>query len=81
MYRPAEFDFPPSRGRSGFNLAPGGAMVDVGIAPTDGPLETVGSWELDPRSRLVLRREGEEYERVLEIVSIDEDRLVVRKSR
>ncbi len=56
-------------------------MVDVGIAPTDGPLETVGSWELDPRSRLVLRREGEEYERVLEIVSIDEDRLVVRKSR
>ena len=51
VYRPNTFDFPPSRGRTGFTLESGGVIKRYEIAPTDGLEERMGEWEqLDKRS-------------------------------
>ena len=79
VFRPAAFEFPPSRGRRSFELKPDGNLVEGGIAPTDGPLETQGTWELEDDDRLVLRLDPSETPRVMQIASVDEDRLVIEK--
>lgn len=78
VFRPAAFEFPPSRGRRSFELRPDGALVEGGIGPTDRPVETQGIWELRD-DRLVLRRGPSETPRVMRIASVDDDRLVVEK--
>lgn len=47
VFRPATYDFPPSRGRTGFELRPDGTLIQIGIGATDRPVETSGTWELD----------------------------------
>ena len=77
VFRPASFGFPPSRGRAGFELRPNQSFVDIGIAPTDGPQESSGSWTLqDDRLRLSTPLSST---RTLQIVSASKDKLVVRK--
>jgi hypothetical protein len=78
VFRPAAFKFPPSRGRRSFELKPEGALLEGGIGPTDRPVETQGSWELQD-DRLVLRRGPSEASRVMRIASVEDDRLVVEK--
>ena len=80
VFRPAAFEFPPSRGRRSFELKPDGALAEGGIGPTDRPVETQGSWELEDDDRLVLRpgRSGG-APRVMRIASVDDDRLVIEK--
>ena len=78
VFRPAAFEFPPSRGRRSFELKPDGVLLEGGIGPTDRPLETQGSWELQGDS-LVLRRGTSETPRVMRIASVEDDRLVVEK--
>ena len=79
VFRPAAFDFPPSRGRRSFELRPDGGLVEGGIGPTDRPTETHGTWELEDDERLVLRPDPSRPPRVLRIASVDEDRLVIEK--
>jgi hypothetical protein len=80
VYRPASYPLPRSRGRTGFELRPDGTMRHVGIGPTDLPQETAGSWGLEeddvPRIRIRLHT-GDTQE--LPILSVEQDRLVVRK--
>ena len=78
VFRPAAFKFPPSRGRRSFELKPDGALLEGRIGPTDRPLETQGTWELQGDS-LVLHRGPLEAPRVMRIASVDDDRLVVEK--
>jgi hypothetical protein len=80
VYRPAGYELPPARGRSGFELRPDQTVTNVGIGPTDVPEETTGSWELEeddvPTVRIHLNT-GETQK--LPIISVEKDRLVVRK--
>ncbi len=78
VYRPASFAFPPSRGRAGFDLKPNQSFVEIGIAPTDGPQESSGTWKLQD-DHLQLEPSSSASPRTLQIVSADADRLVVRK--
>jgi hypothetical protein len=78
VFRPATFEFPPSRGRMSFELKPDGSLVEGGIGPTDRPVETQGTWELED-DRLVLRPDPSETPRLMKIASVDEDRLVIEK--
>jgi hypothetical protein len=78
VFRPAAYEFPPSRGRRSFELMPDGTLVEGRIGPTDRPVETRGTWELRD-DRLVLRRDPSETPRVMRIASVDDDRLVVEK--
>jgi hypothetical protein len=79
VFRPAAFEFPPSRGRRSFELRPDGSLVEGRIGPTDRPLETEGTWELEDDDRLVLRPDPSETPRRMRIASVDEDRLIIEK--
>jgi len=80
VFRPASFKFPPSRGRKGFELKADGVQITTSIGPTDRPLETQGKWKLDNAGRLAFySTSGTEPTRVMEISSVDKDRLVIKK--
>jgi hypothetical protein len=80
VFRPASFKFPPSRGRKAFELRADGVLIETGIGPTDRPQETQGTWKLENAGRLALystSRSGPT--RVMEIASVNKDRLVIKK--
>lgn len=80
VFRPAAFQFPPSRGRAGFDLKADGKLVNQGIAPTDGTTETIGTWKLEDDSTLAFYLgKVKTPSRSLKIISADKDRLVVKK--
>ena len=78
VFRPEAFDFPPSRGRRSFDLKPDGSLGEGRIGPTDRPLESQGTWELEDQ-RLLLRTDPSQTPRVLRIASVNEDRLVIER--
>jgi hypothetical protein len=73
VYRPAGHSFPPARGRRGLDLRPDGSYVAHGPGPADKPTSRPGRWEPAGEGRV---RIGDEE---LEIVSLEPDRLVVRR--
>jgi|SRR5579864_5771389 len=79
VFRPASFAFGRSRGRAGFDLKPNGSLVEIGIAPADGPTESSGTWSLRGRQLQFFKTAETNPSRTLEIVSADRDRLVVKK--
>ena len=79
VYRPAEFPFPPSRGRTGFELQSGHRCAGFGIAPADGVEEYAATWELDDDDRLTIYDARQRPVHVMQLVSLEGDRLVVRK--
>ena len=80
VFRPANFQFPPSRGRKGFELKAEGVLIATDIGPTDRPLETEGKWKLDDVGRLAFYSTSRpEPTRVMEISYVDKDRLVIKK--
>lgn len=79
VFRPASYDFPPARGRTSFALQSGGKLVEGGIAPTDARTETEGTWKIDGDNLVFYTKSASEPSRVLQIVSVDKDRLVVKK--
>ena len=79
VFRPASFKFPPSRGRAGFDLKANQSYIDIGIAPTDGPQESTGTWKLHDDQLELFKPSSPTPARTLQIVSADKNRLVVRK--
>lgn len=79
VYRPAGYPLPPARGRSGLEFRPDHSYRRVGIGRRDGSAVTVGSWQLDAEhdDHVTITYDGEEES--LEIVSVEDDRLVVKK--
>jgi hypothetical protein len=80
VFRPATFNFPPSRGRTSFELKPDGSLVESGIAPDDRRLGTTGTWKLEDDNALAFYTGSQSApHRVMRIASVDKDRLVVKK--
>ena len=79
VFRPADFTFPPARGRVSYEFAPDGDLVFGGIGPTDRPTSSSGSWVLEDDGRTLVVRVPEQVEQTFEIESLDEERLVVRR--
>lgn len=46
VFRPASFRFPPSRGRTGFELRGDHSLVEIALGAADVPTEATGRWEL-----------------------------------
>ncbi len=80
VYRPASFSFPPSRGRTGFELKRDHSCTRIGIAARDGASEEPGTWEIkeDGEKQIALTFPSGNW-LILRVVAIDADRLVVRK--
>ncbi len=80
VYRPDSYAFPPSRGRMGFTFRLDGSCTAIGISPRDGPAPEECHWRVrgGRKPEVVVTWSGGRQQ-VLSIVSIDRDRLVVRK--
>ncbi len=81
VYRPASYEFPPARGRTGFDLRPDGQCVLQGIGPTDAPQATNCTWQLEDDGTLALYvpAGGTPQRGAMKVVSVSPDRLVVQK--
>lgn len=78
VYRRAPYAFPPSRGRSGFDLAPDGSAHEIGIGPTDQPTTSKGQWSVVDENKLNLNL-ASGGGRNLTLRDLEGDRLVVDK--
>jgi len=80
VLRPASYNFPPSRGRTSFELKPDGCLIEHGIGPADRREQCEGRWKLEGGSSLAFY-EGSKSKphRVLRVVSSSRDRLVIKK--
>jgi hypothetical protein len=81
VYRPNTYDFPPSRGRTGFAIEKEGLFRLYTIAPTDGLEEHKGEWKMvRPNLLRVTFPEKEPPGFDLELISISEELLKVRQN-
>lgn len=80
VYRPSSYPFPPSRGRTGFELRPGGQFARIDIAPTDGSRTVQGQWQALAPDQIRLSIPGSGTPpTTMSIVSCDKDTLRVKK--
>jgi hypothetical protein len=81
VYRPNTFNFPPSRGRTGFALEKEGLFRLYTIAPTDGLEEHKGEWKMVKHNLLRVSFPAKEVPGFdLELISVSEDLLKVRRN-
>src|SRR6266568_6502361 len=68
------------RGRTGFELRPDQSLVEIGIGPTDRVEESPGKWKLERGNQLLFYSQSSpEPTRTMQIVSVDDDHLVIKK--
>jgi hypothetical protein len=80
VYRPNTYNFPPSRGRTGFALEKDGLFRLYTIAPTDGLEEHKGEWKRLKQNLLRVTFPDKTLSGFnLELISISEDQLKVRQ--
>ena len=77
VFRPADHPLPPARGRESLTLGPNEELVRGGPGPDDRHVSNAGTWRIDGRE-LVLQVPGRPEER-LELMSVDPEKLVVRR--
>ena len=78
VYRGRGHRFPPSRGRTGFELRADGRAVQLGIAANDGITRTPGRWETEGADQVrVTIGEDRLPSVVLHVLSCGPDRLTV----
>ena len=77
VFRSADYDFPPARGREGFELLPDGDLRQSGPGPDDRTQTARGRWKLE-RGELQLDIAGGRQERYT-VESVDRGHLVLRR--
>ncbi|MBT2511348.1 hypothetical protein J7I98_37145 [Streptomyces sp. ISL-98] len=81
VYRPADYPFPPARGRRGLEFAPDGTFIDHPVGRGDAPDAVPGQWRLAEDRRLAVSfPENDRPDRGLEILRCDEDVLEIRSA-
>ncbi|MBC7922292.1 MAG: hypothetical protein H7Z75_14515 [Ferruginibacter sp.] len=85
VYRPESFGFPLARGRTGFALYEDGRFEQYDIAPTDGLETTPGTWESPEKNTVRVQlngvREGRPASFQFQIVSVEKNRLILRREQ
>ncbi|SCG76564.1 hypothetical protein GA0070614_5951 [Micromonospora coxensis] len=77
VYRPAEHDFPPARGRDGMEFHADGTFVDRPIGRGDANERRPGRWRCPPEGPIRVDTAAGARRR-MEIVRLEPDRLEVR---
>jgi hypothetical protein len=80
VYRPADFAFPPARGRRSFDLGPGGRYTESAPGPSDKPRAGGGKWDIDG-DRIVIRDSDTRAMKSLVVESVSKERLVLKKPK
>ncbi|CAA9366756.1 MAG: hypothetical protein AVDCRST_MAG47-664 [uncultured Nocardioidaceae bacterium] len=81
VFRPADAELPPSRGRVAFELRADGSFAETGLGPADVPEEATGSWTLEGATIRLSDGAAQGVPREMEVLRTDKERLVVRKPR
>jgi hypothetical protein len=76
VFRRSGYRFPPARGRDAVELKADDTAIVRGPGPTDVPEEKAGTWELEGET---IRLDAGGEARALDVVSCDDERLVVRE--
>ena len=76
VFRSPKFEFPPSRGRTGFTLKSDGVVEVVGPGPDDRRQVGSGRWTLTGK-RLEIKSTG--FSGIFDVEEVDDNRLVVRQ--
>jgi hypothetical protein len=79
VFRPATYQLPPARGRTGYEFQDGGRLTVVGPGPTDRTATRSGTWSVTGDGQLTIRVPGQP-EQVFEITTLDADRLGLKKT-
>ena len=80
VYRPASYNFPPSRGRRGLDFREGGELVYYGIGRADGSEQFSGSWVLEEPNRVRITVNSAQIQPfVWQVVSCNDQALKVRR--
>lgn len=79
VFRPHGFDFPPSRGREGFEIKANGDFIHYGIAPADGTLSREGKWVMEGgKTMKVSFAQGEPAGMEMELLEVSQDMLKIK---
>ncbi len=79
VYRPSDYEFPPSRGRDGFEFRENGEFIQYGIAPTDRLQRIIGTWTAEGKNQIRVSFKAEQQESyTMQVVSCDESLLKIR---
>lgn len=80
VFRSMEYNFPPARGRNGFEFRPDGTLWWIGPGPSDRPQAERGTWELVQGDVLVLTTDklSGKIQRV-KVIDLQKDKLVLEK--
>ncbi len=78
IYRPAAYDFPPSRGRTGFQLNEDKSFINYEIAPADGIVERKGSCNIEG-NKMALSFADSSRDYTMEVISIENHVLKIKK--
>jgi len=81
VFRPVGTELPPARGRLAFELRADGTFAETGLGAADVPEEATGSWAVDGDTITLSEGATQGVPREMEVVSADEERLVVRPAR
>ncbi len=80
VYRPSNYNFPPSRGRRGFDFREGGELVFFGIGRADGSEQFSGNWVIEGPNRVRIKVNSERIQPfVLQVVSCNDQALEVKQ--
>ena len=80
VYRPSNYQFPPSRGRRGFEIKDSGEFIEYDIAPTDGIRKVAGHWQAEGNNTIKVYLEDREHESYrLKVLSCERDMLRIEK--
>jgi hypothetical protein len=80
VFRPGDHAFPPSRGRRCLDLRRDGSLLESGPGADDRAVGSRGRWTLEgARLRLFPEAAAGADGRELEVVTLESDRLVVRR--
>jgi hypothetical protein len=81
VYRPAEYDFPPARGRTGFDFMTDGKVIYYGIAPADGVNQIPGRWKAQGTDEITITLDDERMKpMILQVLTCEADKLTLRRS-
>ncbi len=79
VYRTNSYDFPPSRGRDGFNIKQNGEIIFKTIGETDTPQLMSGNFKIINQNNLHIEFKNSSMSRVMKIISCEKDLLVIEK--
>lgn len=82
VFRPSDYNFPPSRGRRGFEIRRNGEFILYEIGPDDRPIKKVGEFKVESPNKIKVYFEDKNKSAFsLRIVSLEENNSLLRIER